>query len=140
MNREERIIECQLWLRYATEDLALAVQGLTDSASRPRHVRWYAHQAAEKALKAALILEDKDFPFTNDLAALIELLPEAWPLRRAHIKVAALTQWAVRGMYPGDWREPTESDAEGAVGPARRVHDSVMAEFKRRLGDATPPE
>ena len=140
MSREDRISEGRSWLRYATEDLAHAIHGLTEDTSRPRHVCWHAQQAAEKALKAALILEGKDFPFTHDLAALTKLLPETWPVRRARIKLPLLTQWAVESRYPGDWREPTEMDAEEAVDRARRVHDSVMAEFKRRLGDATPSE
>lgn len=138
--RKNRISEGQLWLRYSAEDLALAVHGLTDEASRPRHVCWHAQQAAGMALKAAFILEGKDFPYTCDLAALIELLPETWPLRRARINLAPLTGWAVAGRYPGDWRESTEMDAEEAVHRARRVHDSVMAEFNRRLGDARPSE
>lgn len=138
--RKNRITEGQLWLRYSAEDLDLAVYGLTDKASRPRHVCWYAQQAAEKALKATLILEGKAFPSTHDLAALIDLLPETWPLRRTHIELAPLTQWAVGAMYPRDWGEATEKDAKEAVDLARRVHDSAMADFDRRLGDATPPE
>ena len=138
MSRKDRVSEGRLWLRYATEDLAWAVHGLTEGAARPRHVCWHAQQAAEKALKAALILADKDFPFTHDLMALIDLLPETWPLRRARIKLAPLTQWAAEGRYPGDWKEATEMDAEEAVALARRVHDSIMAEFKRRLGDTSP--
>ena len=138
--RKNRITEGQLWLRYSAEDLDLAVHGLTDKASRPRHVCRHAQQAAEMALKAALILEGKDFPYTRDLGSLIEFLPETWPLRRALIKLAPLTQWADEARYPGDWREATEMDAEEAVDRARRVHDSVMAEFKRRLGNATPSE
>lgn len=138
--RRNRITEGQLWLRYSAEDLDLAVHGLTDKVSRPRHVCRHAQQAAEMALMAALILEGKDFPYTRDLAALIELLPETWPVRRARIKFPLLTQWAVESRYPGDWREATEMDAEEAVDRARRVHDSVLAEFKRRLGNATPSE
>lgn len=138
--RQIRITEGQLWLRYSAEDLDLAAYGLSDRASRPRHVCWNAQQAAEKALKAAFLLEGKRSPFSHDLDELVEHLPDTWPLRRVRIDVAQLTQWAVEGRYPGEWREAAELDAEEAVALARRVHDSVMAEFNRRLGDATPPE
>ena len=30
---------------------------------------WHSQQAAERALKAALVLEGSDFPFTHDLNA-----------------------------------------------------------------------
>jgi len=138
MSRKDRISEGQLWLRYATEDLAGAVRGLTQEGCPPRHVCSYAQQAAEKALKAALILEDRDFPFSHDLVGLIELLPETWPLRRARTELAKLARWAVESRYPGDWREATEMDAKQAVALAREIHDAVKAEFGSRLGDAEP--
>ena len=138
MNRKDRISQGQLWLRYATEDLAGAVRGLTQEGFRPRHVCWHAQQAAEKALKAALLLEGKRPPFIYDLDKLVKLLPDAWPVRRVGIDLAPLTQWAVKGLYPGDWREATEMDAEQAVAWARESHDAVKAEFGHRLGDAGP--
>ena len=89
-------------------------------------------------MKAALILEGKDFPFSHDLEELIELVPDTWPLRRARTELAQLSQWAVEGRYPGDWMEATEMDAEQAVAWAREIHDAVKAEFGSRLGDAEP--
>lgn len=50
----------------------------------PRHVCWLAQQAAEKALKAALVLEDIAFPFTHDLDALRNRLPGSWPDHTTH--------------------------------------------------------
>lgn len=138
MSKKDRISEGQLWLRYATEDLAGAVRGLTQEGCPPRHVCSFAQQAAEKALKAALLLEDKDFPFRHDLVGLMRLLPETWPLRRARTELAQLARWAVESRYPGDWMEATEMDAEQAVAWAQEVHDAVKTEFGRRLGDAAP--
>lgn len=140
MTSKNRIPEGQLWLRYSAEDLDLAVKGLTDKDFRPRHVCWNAQQAAEKALKAALLLEGKKSPFSHDLDELVEHLPDTWPVRRVRIDLAASRQWSVEGCYPGAWREATAMDAEQAVARARRIHASVKAEFERRLGDATPSE
>ena len=123
-------------MRYATEDLAGAVRGLTQEGCPPRHVCSFAQQAAEKALKAALLLEGKRPPFIYDLDELAKLLPDAWPVRRVGIDLAPLTQWAVKGLYPGDWREATEMDAEQAVAWAQEIHDAVKTEFGRRLGNA----
>ena len=138
--RKNRITESQLWLRYSAEDLDLAVHGLTDRASRPRHVCWNAHQSAEMALRAAFLLESKRPPSGHDIDELVEHLPDTWPVRRDRIEPSPLTQWVVRGRYPGRWREATPMDAEQAVVRARRIHASVRAEFERRLGDATPSE
>ena len=138
--RKNRITESQLWLRYSAEDLDLAVHGLTDKASRPRHVCWNAQQSAEMALRAAFLLEGKRPPSGHDLDELVEHLPDTWPVRRDLIDPSPLAQWAVRGRYPGKWREATPMDAEQAVARARRIHASVKAEFERRLGDATPSE
>ena len=87
----------------------------------------------EKSLKAALVLEEGvEFPFTHDLDALRNLLPDTWPVRATHADLAELTEWAVETRYPGDWPEPTDADATHAESEARAVHDSIAAEFGRR--------
>lgn len=87
----------------------------------PRHVCWLAQQAAEKALKAALILEGVDFPFRHDLDALRNLLPEGWSVKEEYPDLSELTEWAVEARYPGDWPEPTVGDADRALAQARGV-------------------
>ena len=82
--------------------------------------------------KAALVLEEVEFPFTHDLDALRNLLPGSWSVRDTHPDLAELTEWAVETRYPGDWPEHTDADATRAVSQARSVHDSVAAEFRRR--------
>ena len=67
------------WLRFSEEDLQVASRLMTGASTAPRHACWLSQQAAEKALKAALVLEQIDFPFTHDLDALRNLLPASWP-------------------------------------------------------------
>ncbi len=93
----------------------------------PPNVCRHAQPAAERALKAALVIEGIDFPFTHDLNALRNLLPDSWPVRAEHADLAWLTGWAVQAGYPGEWPEPFAADAE-----ARAVRDAVAAEFQRR--------
>ncbi|MYH63056.1 MAG: HEPN domain-containing protein [Caldilineaceae bacterium SB0675_bin_29] len=90
---------------------------------------WHSQQAAERALKAALVLEGIDFPFTHDLNALRNLLPDSWPVRA---DLAELTGWAVQARYPGEWPEPSVADAIRAESEARAVHNAVEAEFRCR--------
>ena len=133
MNDAELVVqEAQRWLQFSAEDLDVAQRLLTDRLSAPRHVCWLSQQAAEKALKAALVLEEIDFPYTHDLNVLRNLLPDSWILRADHSELADLTEWAVEARYPGEWPQATESDAIRAESQARATHDSVTAEFQRR--------
>ena len=133
MNDPDPVVhEALRWLRFSGEDLDVALRLLSGSPSAPRHACWLSQQVAEKALKAALVLEGVEFPFTHDLDALRNLLPGSWSVRDTHPDLAELTEWAVETRYPGDWPEHTDADATRAVSQARSVHDSVAAEFRRR--------
>lgn len=102
MSAPELVSEANRWLRFAAEDLKVAQNLLVSSESPPRHICFLAQQAAEKALKAALVLEEMDFPFRHDLDALRNLLPDTWSVCREHGDLAQLTEWAVEARYPGD--------------------------------------
>ena len=67
-------------MRYAKEDWDASVFLQAASEGIPRHVCWFSQQAAEKALKAALVYEEEDFSYTHDLDALRGLLPSSWIL------------------------------------------------------------
>ena len=124
--------EAGRWLRFSKEDLDVSLRLLSGCPPAPRHACWLAQQAAEKALKAALILEGMEFPFTHDLDALRNLLPDGWPVRNSHGDLAELTEWAAEARYPGDRPDPTNADAARAESEARSVYNSVAAEFRRR--------
>ena len=124
--------EALRWLRFADEDLDVAERLLRDDRVAVRHVCWLSQQAAEKAIKAALTLDRVTFPFTHDLDALRNLLPAAWALRTTSADLAELTEWGVESRYPGEWPEPTDSDATRAGAEARSVLDSIKADFKQR--------
>ena len=124
--------EALRWLRFSEEDLSVAVRLMSGAPTAPRHACWLSQQAAEKALKAALILEEVDFSFTHDLDALRNLLPDGWAVRDTHADMAELTEWAVETRYPGDWPEPNDDDGIRAMSQARALCDSIVAEFERR--------
>ncbi len=110
----------------------LAVHLHTAKAGVPRHVCWLSQQAAEKALKAALIYEEEDFSFTHDIEALSLLLPDPWRISVSPDELAHLTSWAVEARYPGEWSEPDNSDAAEAVNLGRRVCDAIERELGRQ--------
>ncbi|MDP2183224.1 MAG: HEPN domain-containing protein [Actinomycetota bacterium] len=112
------------WLRFAEEDLGLATRVSKDSSVSPRAACWHAQQAAEKALKAALLEQGSTFPRTHNLLALRALLNAERAEQLRPEDLAELTAWAVEARYPGDWDEP---DREAAVAAARMAADIVAA-------------
>ncbi|CUS03811.2 conserved protein of unknown function [Candidatus Promineifilum breve] len=70
--------ESQRWLGFARSDLEAAETLLASPDHYPRQVCFLAQQAIEKALKAALILEQIVFPFSHDLDRLRNMLPAGW--------------------------------------------------------------
>lgn len=132
MNETEHQLEIRRWLRYAQEDLHGAEKMLHDENALPRHICWLAQQSAEKALKAALIFLQMDFPHRHDLDALRNLLPDDWEVKTAYPDLAQLTEWAVEARYPGDWPDAVESDARYAVKQAHGVWECIYTDLVRR--------
>ncbi len=124
--------EARRWLQFSKEDLDVAWRLISGTPTAPRHACWLSQQAAEKALKAALVLEGIEFFFTHDLDALRNRLPDSWSVRITHADLAELTEWAVESRYPGDWPQPTDEDAARAEAEARSIHESITAEFRSR--------
>lgn len=103
--------EAVRWLQYAKQDLESAEKMIGESGFVYRHACFWAQQAAEKALKAAFIYLQSDYPWRHDLDALRNMLPDDWLVKREHPDLARLTEWAVEARYPGDWAEATMQDA-----------------------------
>jgi uncharacterized protein len=120
------------WLRYALEDLAVARLQAADAGSPPRHACFNAQQAAEKALKAALVLLDFDVPKSHNLDALRDALPGGWRVQSEFPDLEALTDWIAVGRYPGAWPEATRADATAAVELGARIVESVVSDFRAR--------
>ena len=93
---------------------------------------FHSQQAAEKALKAALVLEGIEFPYVHDLRHLRNLLPDGWPSNPSNIALQRLTEWGAESRYPGDWPDLTAEHAWGAKAEAWAVYESIAAEFERR--------
>jgi HEPN domain-containing protein len=132
MSSPELLGEISRWLRFAREDLEAAEALLGQADFIPRHACWLAQQAAEKALKAALVSQQVNFPFRHDLDALRNLVPDGWHVKTQHRDLAELTEWAVEARYPSDWPDATVEDARRAVEQARGVYESVLGDLVQR--------
>ena len=125
MSPPDRTDIARRWLRWAWEDLALAEHTAADPDVVARGACVWAHQAAEKALKALLILRDIDPPKLHDLDRLAQRLPDDEGTAFATIELPELTRWSIEGRYPADLDEATHGDAMKAIAVARRVIDAV---------------
>ncbi len=87
----------------------------------------FAHQAAEKALKALLAARGVDPPKLHDLDRLAARLPEADNASFDGIDLPELTRWAIEGRYPDDLDDATRADVVVAIALAHLVLDSVRS-------------
>lgn len=113
--------ETRKWLEYAQSDLDAARTLLAAEDHFLRQDCYLAQQSAEKALKAALIAQKLEFPFTHDLDRLRNLLSEQWTVKSTFPDLAELTIWAVEARYPADMPEVLERDARRAIELARDI-------------------
>ena len=113
------------WLRKAESDL-VAVDATLNAGSFDAAC-FHAQQAAEKYLKAYLTHAGAEFPFTHNLAKLVELcvavdasfdslLPAAEPL----------TPFATQSRYDSEFW-PEEEVALDARSSAKQIRDFVLA-------------
>ena len=127
------IAEARRWLEYAQSDMEAAQALLRDPDHYPRQVCFFAQQVAEKALKAVLVLQELEYPFTHDLDRLRESLPSGWRVKEEFPYLYALSIWAVESRYPGDLPPVVEADARQALNLAETVYRTIAAEIQERL-------
>lgn len=126
----EHVQLTQEWLRYAREDIegAEALLSIPPRAV-PRHSCFLSQQSAEKALKAALIFLQIDYPRTHNLALLRDLIPTGWQVKTAFPDLQSLTEWAVEARYFSEMPDPTPDDARAATTQARSMYEIVFADL-----------
>lgn len=115
------------WLNWASEDLALARSAQADATVVPRGACAWAHQCAEKALKAAIVACGVDPPRTHSLLRLEALVAGEMRAALAAVDLAGLTRWSIEGRYPDELDEATTADATAAVEAAAAVLEIVRA-------------
>jgi len=110
------------WIEIADEDLKFAKHGFTISSGVSyRIIAFHSQQCAEKYLKAFLLFNKVDFPYTHNITTLIDLCSEFdetfEELRDAEI----LTSYATANRYPSEYRKLKKRDAQNSVKLAEKV-------------------
>jgi HEPN domain-containing protein len=127
MPANDRLVEvARQWVGKAENDLTNAGQALKLGKKCPTDtVSFHAQQAVEKYLKALLAFREIEFPKVHDIESLVRLLPPGmlvdWPLREQR----KLSMHAVMTRYPGNYPEPTLSEARETMRIARRVRSEI---------------
>ena len=125
---EQIVVKVRQWTAHADDDLGVARHTLTLSGACPYHlVAYHAQQCAEKYLKAYLVLRGVDFPYTHNIARLLELCSEHanWT---ANLRDAEeLTPFAITARYPGEDEPVSEAEARRAVAIAAEVRQTVRS-------------
>jgi HEPN domain-containing protein len=116
------------WLAKAQGDMAVARILIEGGEPHLDAGVYHCQQAAEKALKALLTLDEIPFPKSHNLRSLLDLTlpqhPELSGLAKACI---LLTPYATEFRYPGDAFAPDPSEAADALLLAQRIVTAVTA-------------
>lgn len=101
--RNEILAKVREWAAHADDDLRVARHTLTLADECPyRLVAYHAQQCAEKYLKAYLVLGGIDFPFTHNIARLLELCAESADWAQQLKDAEEPTPFAITVRYPGN--------------------------------------
>jgi HEPN domain-containing protein len=124
------------WLALGDEDLRLARHALTLGAETPyRLVAYHAQQCAEKWLKASLVFHGLDFPYTHNMARLLELCAQDGNWAETLTDAEELTPYAITTRYPGTDEDVSEREALRAIEIAAHVREVVTAALVREGAD-----
>jgi HEPN domain-containing protein len=127
---DRQVEDAVLWLAYALGDLE-AARSQPGRRVRPRIVANLAQQAAEKAIKAALILDGADPPRVHDLDDLRNRLGSRWRLKRRFPDLARLSRYASESRYPDDIEPVTPIQSATAVRQAAAIVRTIREDFDR---------
>ena len=118
------------WFKKTEADL-LTIEILFKSNEAPVDICcFHAQQAAEKYIKAYLVVKNIIFPKTHDLELLVMLAAKANPAFLEIHKVALLLlNYGVAPRYPDQTDELTFEDAKKANGNANIIKDFILKHF-----------
>ena len=131
MSGSDRSAEALGWLEFPRRDLRIVAALHANDPTLFTAACVHAQQAAEKSLKAMLVLHDLPVPFTHDLAYLRGLVGEHLPHGPAQEHLNRLNRWGAAARYPGGATDATADDIALAELAAGAVFDHVKAEFAR---------
>jgi HEPN domain-containing protein len=108
------------WLHFAEGDL-LAAAHSTGLELYLEILCFHSQQCAEKSIKAVLVAEGCDVPFTHDIALLMDRLESAGIPSPACLKsIGRLSVFAVATRYPGSVPAPDKGEYLASLAVAQQ--------------------
>jgi HEPN domain-containing protein len=120
--------EALVWIERAEVDWDNAQSLAEDDADSP-NVLWLIQQAVEKGIKAVLIREGINYPWSHDLQQLRELLPEDSALKNDPPSLKFLTQRALETRYPGEYDPITPANLAEGLALGSRFMELLKSSF-----------
>ena len=120
----------RVWLSKAQSDMknAQMIMSANDTSPPLDTVCFHCQQASEKYLKAYLIYHNRTFPFSHNLADIVnECMQVDQDFASIQRKAEMLTPYAVEIRYPDDFYMPTKQEAEESLAIATEIRDFVFA-------------
>lgn len=122
------ITEAATWLKRVDQDLRLVRLSLADDPPIEGPAAFHLQQAAEKLVKALLILADEEVPKTHNLADLLERLGPSPTIDATWAPVlTGMTLWAFAGRYPDGPPEPDAAMLAATLPVVEALRDRVAA-------------
>ena len=120
------------WIAKAKNDLLNADNNLASKQIPCDTVCFHCQQAAEKLLKAFLVLRGNEYPLTHNLFVILEEIlkydSSADYLRES---LAILNPYSVEVRYPGDAWMPSIEDTKEARQAAQEVLEWMQSKLER---------
>lgn len=128
------------WLAIALGDLRAAEALLREPALPGRQAAELAQQAAEKALKAAIVFEGDVPPRTHDLEALARRVPAGRRVQALEVDLARLTDVLAQSRYPDFFESPLDHEDAGIlVADAAAITAAIIVDLESRGLDRPTP-
>jgi HEPN domain-containing protein len=124
-------VEAGRWLAFARGDLDSAAT-LVGTRTPNRNVGYLAQKAAEKALKAVILLDHTPFEMTHDLTAVAAQLPAGFQCPATTADLAWLADLETSARHPDEGDTITSDDARRAVEMADAILREVAEHFASR--------
>jgi HEPN domain-containing protein len=129
----------QQWLKKAESDLESAKTLLNTEMKDYFTCAFHSQQAAEKFLKAYLVLHQIEFRKTHDLDQLLKLTDSVDLSLGYEISSCVwLTPYGVEFRYPGEYPEVDHNTAKKACKESELVKQAIMKRLKDYLSKGRP--
>ena len=115
------------WMEKVRADLCMAEFACSDHARFWDQACFHSQQAAEKAVKALLVVHERVAERVHDLTYLIKAVEDLVPFPEELVTAAELLNaYAVTPRYPSFLAPETEDDARRALASARQIVSFVQ--------------